>query len=116
MNRRSVIFRRVSDTAIASAIALTSLFTAAYGALAPGDPARGVAVIYAPWVGFDAAFLRSVEAGARFVRAGGLPFVVVVVPDDPDFERRVKAAGAWMLADPVALAGCLSVVTAGRVS
>jgi hypothetical protein len=113
MNRRSRPIRGAIDAAIIAAVSLSSLFTAA-SAVAPGDPANGVAVIYAPWVEFEDAFGRSTGAGARFVRAGGLPFIVVVVPDDPEFDRRVRAGGAIMLADPVALAACFGAVSPGR--
>lgn len=102
--------RRLLDTAIVSAASLFALFTAAHGALAPADPARGVAVVFAPWTDFETAFARSVGAGARFVREGGVPFIVVVVPEDADFERRARAGGAWMLADPEAVAGCFAVL------
>jgi hypothetical protein len=111
MNRRSRAFRGFFDAAIIATVSLASLLTAAYAALAARDTADAVAVIYAPWVGFDDAFRRSVGAGARFVRAGGLPFIVVVIPDDPEFDRRVRAGGAIMLADPVALAACFGVIS-----
>jgi hypothetical protein len=114
MNRRSRPIRGAIDAAIIAAVSLASLLTAAYAAVAPGDPANGVAVIYAPWVEFEDAFRRSTGAGARFVRAGGLPFIVVVVPDDPEFDRRVRAGGAIMLADPVALAACFGAVNPER--
>lgn len=113
MNRPSAGLRRLFDISIVAIVSLAGLLTAAHGALAPRDASTGVAVIYAPWVEFDAAFLRSVEAGSRFVRPGGLPFVVVVVPDDPKFEQRVRDNGAWMLADPKVLAGCLEAVNWG---
>jgi hypothetical protein len=106
----SAFSRRVFDTALMAAVSLAAMYPAAQAALHPSHPEAGVAVIYAPWTGFDDAFRQSVEAGARFVRAGGLPFIVVVVPEDADFERRVRARGAWMLADPVALAGCFNVL------
>ena len=98
-----------------AAVSLGTLLVTAQAALKPVHPETGVAVIYAPWTDFDDAFRRAVGAGARFVRAGGVPFVVVVVApnqvsvaEDSGFEQRVRAGGAWMLADPVALAGCFN--------
>lgn len=88
----------------------------AYAALAPRNPANGVAIIYAPWIGPEAAFRRAVDAGARFVRYGSLPFIVVVLPDSPDFSRRAQAGGALMLADPMALAACFTALGAGDKS
>jgi hypothetical protein len=114
MSRRSRAFRGALDAATIAAVSLASLLTAAYAAIAPRDPADGVAVIYAPWVEFDDAFRRSTGAGARFVRAGGLPFIVVVMPDDPEFDRRVRAGGAILLADPMALAACFGVISPER--
>jgi hypothetical protein len=38
----------------------------------------------------------------------------LVVPDDPEFDRRVRAGGAIMLADPVALATCFGAVNPER--
>jgi hypothetical protein len=112
----SVLSRRVFDTAIMAAVSLAAMYPAAHGALRPASFDAGVAVIYAPWIGFDDAFRQSVAAGARFVRGGALPFIVVVLPDDADFERRVRAGGAWMLADPVALAGCFNAIGMGTRS
>lgn len=91
-----------------AAVSLGTLLVAAQAALKPAHPETGVAVIYAPWIGFDDAFRRSVDAGSRFVRGGAVSFIVVVVPEDGGFEQRVRAGGAWMLADPVALAGCFN--------
>jgi hypothetical protein len=74
--------------------------------LAPRDPADGVAVIFAPWTDARAALTRAVEAGGRFVRYGGYDFIVVVIPDAPDYVSRINAAGALLVVDPEALAAC----------
>jgi hypothetical protein len=104
----STFFRGVFDTALMAAVSLGALLVTAQAALKPAHPENGVAVVYAPWIGFDDAFRRSVEAGARFVRAGGVAFIVVVVPEGAGYEQRARAGGAWLLADPVALAGCFN--------
>jgi hypothetical protein len=116
LNRVNTFFRRAFDTALMVAVSLTAMYPAAHAALRPVSFDTGVAVIYAPWTGFDDAFRQSVGAGARFVRGGALPFIVVVLPDDADFEQRVRAGGAWMLADPVALAGCFNAIGMGTRS
>jgi hypothetical protein len=109
----SAFSRRLFDTAIMAAVSLAAMYPVAHAALRPASLEAGVAVIYAPWTGFDDAFRQSVGAGARFVRGGALPFIVVVLPDDSEFEQRVRAGGAWMLADPVALAGCFNAIGLG---
>jgi hypothetical protein len=53
-----------------------------------------------------------VEAGSRFIRFGGFPFIAVVMPEDEHSTSRLRAAGAWMIADPKALAACFT--AAGR--
>jgi hypothetical protein len=97
--------RILEGTAIA-AFALFSTFAIARIGLEPRDPSRAVGVIFAPWTDADAAFTRAVEAGGRFVRFGGPSFVVVVEPDDADYARRVKEAGALLLVDPRVVAAC----------
>jgi len=98
---------RALEAAALAAFAAASLFVVARIGLEPRDPSQGVGVIFAPWTGADAAFVRAVEAGGRFVRFGGLPFVVVVMPEAADYADRVKAAGALLIVDPLVLAACL---------
>jgi hypothetical protein len=102
----SVLGRALEGAAIAG-FALASLYAAARVGLEPRDPAQGVGVIFAPWTGADAAFVRAVEAGGRFVRFGGLPFVVVVQPETADYLDRVRAAGALLIVDPLVITACL---------
>jgi len=101
------VFGRALDAAIIAGFALASLYGAARIGLEPRDPARGVGVIFAPWTGADAAFVRAVEAGGRFVRFGGLPFVVVVQPESADYLDRIKAAGVLLVVDPLVITACL---------
>lgn len=70
------------------------------------DASRAVAVLFAPWVDSGTAMQRAGEAGARIVRFGAVPFVIVVDPERSDFAARVKARGAMMIVDPRALAAC----------
>lgn len=101
---------RFLDAALISAFAVGGFLTSAYAAFTPRDPANGVAVIYWPWTGAAEAFLLAVEDGARFVRYGGAPFIVVVIPEAPDYLARVRARGALFVADPQAIAACFSVL------
>jgi hypothetical protein len=75
--------------------------------LLPANPGAGVAVIYAPWTTADQAMVRSVSAGARFVRFGGFDFIAIVMPEQPDYVESVLASSALLAVDPQVLAGCL---------
>src|SRR5215467_5009146 len=98
---------RVLEAAALAAFALASFLIVARIGLAPRDPAQGVGVVFAPWIDADAAFIRSVEAGGRFVRFGAFPFIVVVTPETADYADHVRAAGALFIVDPRVLAACL---------
>jgi hypothetical protein len=100
-------FGRIFDIALLGSLTIGSALAAAHVGLAPRDPANGVAVVFPPWTAADAALSQAVEAGSRFVRFGGLPFIAVVMPDDAGYAARIRAAGAWLVADPQALAACL---------
>ena len=103
-----LVSRRLIDGSLIAFLALASLFLAARVGLTPRDPASGVGVIFAPWTSEQSAMARATDPGARFVRYGGLPFIVVVVPETSDYLARVYAAGALLIVDPQALAACLS--------
>src|SRR5262249_32064683 len=100
--------RMAFDLALIATLAVGGLYAVARVGLAPRDPSAGVAVVFAPWTKSDAAFARAVEPGARFVRFGAFPFIVVVVPDRPGYAARVLADGALLIADPQALVSCLT--------
>jgi hypothetical protein len=101
------VLSRALDAAVITSVAVASLYGAARIGLEPRDPMRGVGVIFAPWTGADAAIVRAVEAGGRFVRFGGLPFIVVVEPERADYLDRIKAAGAFLIVDPLVITACL---------
>jgi hypothetical protein len=106
---------RILDALLIAAFAVGSLLTSAHAAFTPRDPATGVAVIYWPWTDAKQALELAVQDGARFVRFGGASFIVVVVPEAPDYITRVRASGALFVADPQAIAACFSVVSRGGV-
>jgi hypothetical protein len=114
--RAFFISRRWLDGALIAAVAVASLYGAARLGLEPRDPATGVGVVFAPWVSEQSALSRATAAGARFVRYGGFPFIVVVMPDTPDYVARISSAGALLVVDPQALAACLSFVSGGMKS
>ncbi len=66
-------------------------------------------VLFAPWVGAGDAMQRVGEAGARIVRFGVFPFIVVAQPDHAQFESRIRERGALLILDPRALAACFTV-------
>ena len=100
-------FGRALEATALAVFALASFLLVARIGLAPRDPSQGVGVVFAPWIGADAAFVRSVEAGGRFVRFGAFPFIVVVTPETADYADHVRAAGALLVVDPRVLAACL---------
>ena len=102
---------RLLDTAIIAVAAVVSLYAAARLGLAPREPDNGVAVIFAPWISQEQAVARAARPGGRLVRMGGLPFIVVVTPDGPDYTARVLADGAMLVVDPKAIAACLPLLS-----
>jgi hypothetical protein len=100
--------RWLIDAVILASVSIGALYATARFSLAPRDPARGIAVVFAPWTPAEATFARTVEAGGRFVRYGGASFIAVAMPEDPNYTARAFAAGAWLVLDPKALAACLS--------
>ncbi len=107
MSHRSTLGRSVLDGLLLAGLSLGGLYLAVREGLAPRDPAAGMAVVFAPWTSPEAVLARSVEAGGRFVRFGGAPFVAVVIPEHAQYAAHIASRGAWFVADPQALAACL---------
>jgi hypothetical protein len=72
------------------------------------DPSGARAVLFAPWIDAGGAMRRAGEAGARIVRFGALPFIVIVEPERADFAARASKRGALLIVDPRALAACFT--------
>jgi len=73
--------------------------TAALVAAGAPDPASAAAPVLAvapPWIDLDAAIAR---AGGRAISPAPAPLAALAVGPGPDFARRLKAAGAWMVLD-----------------
>jgi hypothetical protein len=88
-------------------VAFASIVAVATFSIAPKQNTSAVAVIFSPWTDAAEAMSRSVESGGRFVRFGAFDFIAIVEPESGEYARRVRDAGAWLLADPVTLAACL---------
>lgn len=99
------------DRLAVAAMAALSFVVLAAMTLAPRHADGAVAVVYAPWTSSRAALLRAAAAGARFVRFGALPFIVVVMPDARGYAARARAGGALFTADPQAVGGCAATET-----
>jgi len=95
------------DTLLLAGAAHFSFAAVAAISLAPKDNAEGVAVIFAPWTTAEETMVRSVRSGSRFVRFGAFDFIAVVEPSDASRANVLRESGAWLLADPAALAACL---------
>lgn len=108
--------RTLIDAAVLACVSIGALYGTARLTLAPSQPERGVAVIFAPWTTAEATLARTVEAGGRFVRFGGVAFVAVAIPDDRDYSGRVLSAGAWLVVDPKVVAACVSILGGATAS
>lgn len=50
---------------------------------------------------------RVAATGARIVGFGALPFIVIVEPQEADFQARVSAAGSWFTIDATSFWACM---------
>jgi len=100
---RSRRLRQWRDIGLIAGLALCSgLLTLAS---LPG-PAAGasppLAAIFPPWVSGEEAVARSLATGARILRQGAVPFVVVLAP-----ETATRPSGALLMLRLDGLAGCI---------
>jgi hypothetical protein len=100
-------YGRTADLCLIAFLMAVSLVAILRVGLTPHDPASGVAVIYAPGTSAAQTVVRSVGAGARFVRFGGFDFIAIVIPETPDYVQRALAGSALLAVDPQVLAACL---------
>jgi hypothetical protein len=106
--------RHSIDVLLLAALSIGTVYAAARVGLVPRNPAAGVAVIFSPWTAPEATLGRAVEAGSRFVRFGGLPFIAVVIPDDAGYPSRILGTGAWLVVDPNVIASCLAILATAQ--
>jgi hypothetical protein len=98
------------DVGLILLLAILSSLVVLRTGLKPTDSTSGVAVVFAPWTGAEAAIVRATGAGASLVRVSALPWIVVVVPADEGYVERVLADGALAALDPQALADCAPIL------
>ena len=95
--------RHWRDIGMIAGLALGSGFLAL--ASLPGHvagPSSPLAAIFPPWISGDDAVARSLATGARILRQGAVPFVVVLAP-----ETAARPAGALLMLRLDGLAGCI---------
>jgi hypothetical protein len=102
------------DALLIATVAAISLLTLAVAGLRPAAGATTLAVIFSPWTSAEMTMARAVAADARFVRYGGFSFIAIVVTERADYASRIAGHGAWLIADPIALAACIDAVSPGR--
>lgn len=92
---------RIVGAMLLPLIATAPLGVALAASLAP--PLAGpVAALFPPWWDAAATLAAAGRAGAA-IRFGAFSFVVIVASADRD---GLRAAGAWLLLDPIAIGGC----------
>lgn len=101
--------RHVRDLLLILGLAVFSSLAAL--ASLPGadlDRPQALAVIFPPWMSGDEAILRSVASGARILRSGRWPFVVVVAPAQggTTVDAVTRPAGAFLVVRLDGLFGC----------
>jgi hypothetical protein len=91
----------------ALALLFVSVFGGAWLEFRPKSAGQ-VAAFFPPWWSGKESLEAVAAAGGAVVRFGGLQNIVVVASSDPALLRRLHAAGAVLLLDPVAVGGCVS--------
>lgn len=107
--------RRFAEAGLLLACILVAPAVALRSSLRPADPLSAVAVIYAPWVSETAAIERATLSGASLMATGRFGAVVIVRPSAPGYVDRVLANGALLAIDPVYVAFCDPVPSAGEL-
>lgn len=88
-------------------LAVSFVGTASLALRAPDAGTAPVAAIFPPWWGSERVLAAAVAADAVIVRPGAWPAILVVTSEHRDLAARLRAAGAWLLLDPQAVAACL---------
>lgn len=95
--------RQWRDIGLIAGLALCSgLFALASLPGPVAGPPAPLAAVFPPWVGGEEAVVRSLATGARILRQGAVPFVVVLAP-----ETTARPAGALLMLRLDGLAGCI---------
>jgi len=77
------------------------------GAIADAPQSGQAAVLFNPQLSASELLERSARANVNLVRFGGVPGALIVDLPDADALSRLRAAGAWVIADPIVLGGCV---------
>lgn len=95
--------RHWRDIGTIAGLALCSGFLALASLPGPAAaPSAPLAAIFPPWISGGEAVARSLATGARIMRHGAVPFVVVLAP-----ETAARPAGALLMLRLDGLAGCI---------
>jgi hypothetical protein len=106
IDARSRQIRQWRDIGLIAGLAFCSgLVTLASLPGPAAGPAAPLAVIFPPWVSGEEAVSRSLATGARLLRQGAVPFVVVLAPEANALAAR--PAGAMLVLRLDGLAGCI---------
>ena len=111
-----MIIGRFFDYSLIACAAIVGLVATARIGLAPRDPSAGIAVVFAPWTSPGDALARAMQPGGRLVRTGQWPFIVIVMPDAPDYATRVLADGALLVVDPRKLEACFTLFSNAKTT
>jgi len=99
--------RRWRDIGLIAGLAACSGLAALASLPGPvAGPAVPLAVIFPPWVSGGEAVTRSLATGARLLRQGAVPFVVILAPDAATMPA-ARPAGAMLVLRLDGLAGCI---------
>ena len=78
-------------------------------AVAVEPPERGaVAIFVPPWASGPKPIEIIAAADGRYMRRGIADWVVIATSDEPGFVDRLYAAGAWVVANPLAAGACIA--------
>lgn len=73
----------------------------------PGEARGTLAAVFPPGTGKEEAMAAVSEADGLVIRTGSWDTVLIVHSDVSGFAKRLRDAGAWLVADPQTAAGCL---------
>ncbi|CAN7316648.1 hypothetical protein LJR090_002364 [Bosea sp. LjRoot90] len=106
-NVRSRQLRQWRDIGLIAGLALCSGLVTLASLPGPiAGPAVPLAVIFPPWVSGEEAVARSLATGARLLRQGAMPFVVVLAPE-AGIVPAARPVGAMLMLRLDGLAGCI---------
>ncbi|MEQ8404091.1 MAG: hypothetical protein RKE49_03260 [Oceanicaulis sp.] len=98
---------RLPPFCLAAALALSAGLPV-FGAVASTPPGGQAAVLFDPRMTRAELAEAAARAGASIVRFGAAPGSIVVELPDSGGSGALRAAGAWLVADPIILGGCAS--------